>query len=194
MTNFSRIHAAVGELNAQRHATTVDGLSSISNASSETRPHEGNLNRLARELAPHRIVHNPFMEAEPESFERPEMAGAAGADHGRSVGDVDDRGLGSSEDNGEGQAAESSSREVSDAEEEEAPPLATPREPLGVSEEDFDIAVSDTPCSESGSGSGSEEPEPQLEADDGADSDDDPAPERIRHNLWDPASWGADGW
>jgi hypothetical protein len=38
MTNFSRIHAAVGELNAQRHGTTVDGLSSISNASSDTRP------------------------------------------------------------------------------------------------------------------------------------------------------------
>jgi hypothetical protein len=53
-TSFSRIHEAVGQLNAQSHA--LDGISSISNASSETRPHDGNLNRLARELDPRRIA------------------------------------------------------------------------------------------------------------------------------------------
>ncbi len=99
--------------------------------------------------------------------------------------------MGESDDHGGGQAAESSSREVSDAGEEDAPPVAAPREPLGVSEEDFDIAVSDTPCSESGSGSGSEEPEPRNDADESADSDGDRVLERVRHNLWDRASWGA---
>ena len=74
------------------------------------------------------------MEAEPESFERPGMAGAAGADSGRFAGDVDDRVVGPSEDNGGGQAAESSSREVSDAEEEDAPPVAAPREPVEACE------------------------------------------------------------
>ena len=124
-TSFSRIHAAVEQLNAQRHATTVDGLSSICNASSETRLHEGNLNRLARELDPHRIVHNPFMDAESETFERPRTKGAA-ADSGRHAGNADDRGLGPSADNGGDQGADSSSREVSDAEAEDALPLATP--------------------------------------------------------------------
>jgi hypothetical protein len=121
----------------------VDGLSSICNASSETRLHEGNLNRLARELDPHRIVHNPFMDAESETFERPRTKGAA-ADSGRHAENADDRGLGPSADNGGDQGADSSSREVSDAEAEDALPLATPREPLGVSEESFDIAVSNS--------------------------------------------------
>ena len=103
----------------------MDGLSSICNASSETRLHEGNLNRLARELDPHRIVHNPFMDAESETFERPGMKGAA-ADSGRHAGNADDRGLGPSADNGGDQGADSSSREVSDAEAEDALPLATP--------------------------------------------------------------------
>jgi hypothetical protein len=61
--------------------------SSIANASSDTRP-EGNHNRVARELDPHRITHNPFIEVEPEYFERPGMAGAAGADSSRSDRDV----------------------------------------------------------------------------------------------------------
>jgi hypothetical protein len=106
---------------------------------------------------------------------------------------VPHHGVRPSGDNGDGQRAESSSSEVSDAEEEEAPPLTTPQGPAAANEEDFDIAVSDTPCTESDSGSGPEEREPQLEADAGTDSDDDPVPERIRHNLWDPESW-LGGW
>jgi hypothetical protein len=41
-TSFARIHAAVGQLNAHRQATTVDGMSSISDVSSDNRPQEIN--------------------------------------------------------------------------------------------------------------------------------------------------------
>ena len=125
-TSFTRIHAAVGQRNAHRHATTVDGLSSISDASSETRPHERNFSLSARELDQQRIGHNPFREAELESFERSGTTGAEETDHGHLAGDVDDGGIGPSDDNGGDQGADSSSREVSDAEAEDALPLATP--------------------------------------------------------------------
>ncbi len=109
--------------------------------------------------------------------------GAEGTDHERFEGDVDDRGMRPSDDHEGPQAFESSSCEVSDAEEEEAPQPAAPRQPVGAThEEDFDMAVSDTPCTESGSGSGSEEREPRFGSE-SADSDGDLVLERVRHNL-----------
>jgi hypothetical protein len=90
-------------------------------------------------------------------------AGAEGTEPERFEGDADDRGMRPSDDHEAVQAVESSSCEVSDAEEEDAQQSAAPRQPVGATcEEDFDTAVSDTPCTESGSGSGSEEREPRF--------------------------------
>ncbi len=133
-----------------------------------------------------------FLSQEPGYFERPGMAGARApepsrSDSGRKLDEV-----GTSEGHGRDRKGESSSREVSDADEEEAPPLATPQGAAAANDDDFDIPVSDTPDSEdaSGSGSGDREPDDDL-TDDGIDSD--IVPEGVRHYLWAPQTW-IGGW
>ena len=125
--------------------------------SSENRPNETIFSRPAREL---------------ESFDRSGACGEEETNLDHRAGDGDD-------DHNRGQAAGSSSCEVSDAEEQHAPP----RQPEGATcEEDYDIAVSDTPCTESISGSGPEEHEPRA-ASEGTDGEDDQVVPCKRHNL-----------
>ena len=173
-TSFSQIHAAVAQINAHRQATTVDGLSSISDASSENRRNATNFGRPAHEL---------------ESFD---CSGAGAAEEMEGV--VEEM----ADDHDEGQEAGSQSREVSDASDAEQQ-QALPTQPeravcdgdydTEVSDtpfaEDYDIPVSDTPCTDDEAES---EPEGGRE---GTDDEVDRIP-RVRHNLWDKTSWSDD--
>ncbi len=89
-------------------------------------------------------------------------------------------------DHGHDLNGESLSREVSDADEEEAPPLATPHKSATADDGDFDIPVSDASDSEDGSGSGDDAPDDLIEGS-GSESE----PERVRHVLTVEHTWGA---
>ncbi len=133
----------MAELNAQRSGT-LDGLSSTSNVSSENRPPESKVSLQGREFDPFRVGHNLFLSQPMEQFSddtlRPGMvaAGFSRADEPSRIGlSSGTEKVVAPEDHGHASDGESSSREVSDADEEEAPPLATPQK-AAADEGDFD--------------------------------------------------------